>query len=180
MSGGGLETAAAVELIKIAVKQKWFKKLINVFKKKHKVLVLGSTGVGKTNLIESITEITPEIIHHMNRTEFIKNHHIEISKKPFIFTDPPGQAGHKHERNKGIIDILKMKSPVAGIINVVSYGYHEYRIGLSDVFDNNGEFINTFTSEKFGLKCFIKKRKLYSRPIPRGSQIKIFEILNNF
>lgn len=142
MSGGSLETKAAVELIKLAIKQGWFQKLIDAFKTKHKVLVLGSTGVGKTNLIESITDITPEAIHHMNRTEFTKKHHIKISKNPFVFIDTPGQAAHKHQRREGILEVLK--SPVAGIINVVSYGYHEYRIGSSDVFDEDGNIYGDF------------------------------------
>lgn len=78
MSGVSLEAIVAKEFVKLAIKQGWFEKLVTVFQKKHKILLLGSTGVGKTNLVQSLTEVTPKAIHHMNRTDFIKKHHIKI------------------------------------------------------------------------------------------------------
>ncbi|MCF8070683.1 MAG: 50S ribosome-binding GTPase [Deltaproteobacteria bacterium] len=142
MSGGGLEAKVAEKLIKIAIKQGWFDKLVTVFQKKHKILLLGSTGVGKTNLVQSLTEITPKAIHHMNRTEFIKKQHIKIAKKPFVLIDTPGQAEHKYYRKEGMLDVMKEK--ISGIINVVSYGYHEYRIGVDKVYRKDGSFRANF------------------------------------
>lgn len=42
------------------------------FKKKQRILVLGSTGVGKSNFIQSLKESMPEAI------EFVKSHAIRV------------------------------------------------------------------------------------------------------
>lgn len=136
MTGGSLEAKVAEELVKLAIKQGWLEKLVAIFQKKHKILILGSTGVGKTNLVQSLTEVTPKAIHHMHRTEFIKKHHLKISKKPFVLIDTPGQAVHKYYTREGMFEVIKEK--ISGIINIVSYGFHEYRIGVDDVYKKDG------------------------------------------
>jgi energy-coupling factor transporter ATP-binding protein EcfA2 len=76
---------AALDLIDKARKQGWFDKLIDALRKKHRVLVLGATGTGKTVFLESLTEVVPKAIDMMNRTEFVEKYHIRISRQPFIF-----------------------------------------------------------------------------------------------
>ena len=96
MSNFGLtETKAAIELIKLARKQGWLDNLFSALRKKHRVLVLGTTGAGKTNLLASLTEAVPQAIDEINRTEFVKERALKIAKQPFIFIDTPGQAQHR-------------------------------------------------------------------------------------
>jgi energy-coupling factor transporter ATP-binding protein EcfA2 len=135
MSGIELSTAvAAVELIGLAHKQGWFDTLLTALKTKHKVLVLGASGAGKTNFIDSLTEAVPNAIDIMNRTEFVTKNRIIIDKNPFIFIDTPGQIPHKTRRITAIREL--MKEDIAGVINVVSYGYHEGRTGKQNAFEN--------------------------------------------
>ena len=129
------EAAAAVELINTARKQGWLDKLVMAVKKKHRVIVLGSTGVGKTNFLSSLTAVLPEAIDVMNRTQIAQKHRIQIKKEPFIFTDTPGQILHRSRRSEAAREAISRGT--TGIINVVSYGYHEYRISPKDAFDQN-------------------------------------------
>lgn len=64
---------AAIEVISKAHKQGWFDKLTSALRKKHRVLVLGATGAGKTAFLESLTETIPKAIESMNRTCSTKN-----------------------------------------------------------------------------------------------------------
>jgi hypothetical protein len=73
--------------------------------------------------LESLTEALPAAIDRMNRTEFAKEHSIKIGKSPFVFVDTPGQIHHKERRLAAIRDA--MARPIAGVINVTAYGYHE-------------------------------------------------------
>lgn len=137
MSDLGLaEAKVAIEAFDLARKRGWFDKLIAACRKKHKILLLGSTGRGKTNLLKSLTEVVPQAIHHLNRTEFGQKHHIQISDQPFIFVDTPGQVHHAPRRLEAIRET--MAQGISGIINVVSYGYHEYRRGIKEVFNDDG------------------------------------------
>ena len=95
-----------VNLVKLAAKEGWLDKLRNLFKKKHRVLVLGSTGVGKTVFLKSLTEVLPEAISSLNRTEFAERHAIQIEKQPFIFVDTPGQLFHASRRTTAIREEL--------------------------------------------------------------------------
>jgi energy-coupling factor transporter ATP-binding protein EcfA2 len=138
------EATAALELINKAHKQGWLDRLITALRKKHRVVVLGSTGVGKTNFLTSLTEAIPVAVDIMNRTEIAKKHRVKIQKYPFIFVDTPGQERHKSRRLKAIRESLA--GGISGVVNVVSYGYHEYRIGSRDAVDNNGKVSEEFLS----------------------------------
>ena len=56
--------------------------------------------------------------------------------------DTPGQKDLKHERSKAYVDFLKEE--FAGIINVVCFGYHEYRIGKEKVLKENKTVYSSF------------------------------------
>ena len=116
---------AGAEIYQLAKKEGWVDRLISSLRKKHRVLVLGPTGTGKSNLIESLTQLVPEVIDRMNRTEFAERHRIEAAGSLFEFTDTPGQARHKSAR----LNIIReeMAKGIDGILDVVSYGYHEGR-----------------------------------------------------
>jgi len=139
---------AAFDLIDKARKQGWLDKLIDALRKKHRVLVLGATGGGKTAFLESLSEIVPKAIDLMNRTEFVERYHVRISKQPFIFTDTPGQIHHKARRVAAIKDAMTEKSGIAGVINVVSYGYNESRAVAKPEIKSNGKVSETFLKEQ--------------------------------
>ncbi len=105
-----------------AKEQHLLDRLIDAFRKKHRVLVLGSAGAGKTNMIKSLTQ-DALAVSRMTRTRERKERSLRIRDKPFIFIDTPGDVAYKSERIRAIQDALRTKTQ--GIINVVSYGYHE-------------------------------------------------------
>jgi 50S ribosome-binding GTPase len=125
----GTAASAAIKVLETAQKQGWFDLLLDIFKKKHHIVVFGSTGVGKTNLIQSLTQEAVKAIDVLDRTEIVEHHRIKIAKEPFVFIDTPGQEEHKSKRMEAIRKALGMEGGISGIINVVSYGYHEWRIG---------------------------------------------------
>lgn len=140
--------AAANTVVKVfekAHKEGLLEKLVNVFRHKHRVLVLGSTGAGKTNFLKSLVELVPTAIEQMNRTEFAKEHSFSILKQPFRFVDTPGQRVHESRRKRAIREA--MGAGIEGVINVVSYGYHEYRIGKSAAIGVDGLPNESFLKE---------------------------------
>jgi energy-coupling factor transporter ATP-binding protein EcfA2 len=132
----GAEVKIAVDLMAKAQKEGWLDRLIDWFKKKHQVLVLGTTGTGKTNFIKSLSDLMPEAIDRMNRTQHLKDNSIKINQELFVFKDTPGQVGHSPIRMDAYRDA--QKEGIEGIINVVSYGYHEGKGPTDEVFDQNG------------------------------------------
>jgi energy-coupling factor transporter ATP-binding protein EcfA2 len=139
---GAAEAKLAIKLIELAVKQGWIDRLVDALKKKHRIIVLGSTGAGKTNFIDSLTALVPKTIGQMERTEFAKHNAIKISKSPFIFVDTPGQLHHHSRRIKAIREAMRKK--IAGVINVVSFGYHEGRTGKREALRVDGTIKESF------------------------------------
>lgn len=143
---GAKAATTAISLSKQAKELGLLDRLINAFKKKHKILVLGATGVGKSQLMNSLVNEMPQAISNMNRTEFKDDIYLKISTNIFVFVDTPGQEHHKSRRMEAIRDA--MKEGVEGIINVVSYGYHESRVGKNVVFDDKGKIKQEFLKER--------------------------------
>ena len=126
-----------------AQRLKLYERLIAALRKKHRVIVLGSTGVGKTSLINSLTEWMPEAIDYMNRTARSAKHHIKIKDDHFEFVDTPGQEQHVGIRTAAIDESFKRS--VSGIVNVVAYGFHEYRRPTDDgIFTQSGSVSQRF------------------------------------
>lgn len=71
----------------LAEKQGLIDRIKAFFKKRQVVLMLGTTGAGKTNLLDALTKELPEAIHHLNRTPFLKERKLKISDEPFDFYD---------------------------------------------------------------------------------------------
>jgi energy-coupling factor transporter ATP-binding protein EcfA2 len=123
----------AFDAIEEANKRGWLDRVKEAFKKRHQVIVLGTTGVGKTNFLESLKSAQAEAVEILKRTEFIEKNKVTIEKELFTFIDTPGQVGSEERRELAVRDALK--SGATGIINVVAYGYHEYPRSLAEVFD---------------------------------------------
>jgi energy-coupling factor transporter ATP-binding protein EcfA2 len=142
----GSEIEFAVKMLALAHKQRWHECLVDLFRRKHRVLVLGTSGVGKTNFLNSLNELLPAAIDHLNRTQFPKDYPYRIDGHPFVFVDTPGQAGHQPARIQELQNALK--EGIDGIINVVAYGYHEGPSGTKDVFEENGAVKETYLMER--------------------------------
>lgn len=127
MAVGATEAGIAIKLFELAKRQGWLDRLASSFKKRHRILVLGCTGTGKSQFVESLTESLPAAIDRLNRTEFAQKHSIKIAKTPFEFIDTPGQRVHRERRLAAVREAVT--KPVAGIINVVAYGFHEGSTG---------------------------------------------------
>jgi len=124
-----MDASTVGAIVKIAKDQGWFEKLVDFFSKKHNILILGCSGAGKTELVKSLESLTPEIIHYSSRTRDKSISGLKINNVPFQFIDVPGEENDLPIRNQAIIDHLET---IDVVINVVSFGYHEYTYGKDD------------------------------------------------
>jgi energy-coupling factor transporter ATP-binding protein EcfA2 len=136
---GGIKLANL--LLEQAEKQGLIDRLTIAFKKKPRVLLLGATGTGKSNFLESLSVERPEPIARANRTVFPEAHLLTVEgTRPYRFVDTPGDTSPamKDARIDAIRESLGARGGISGIINVVSYGYHEYQVTKDKVFLANG------------------------------------------
>jgi hypothetical protein len=119
-------------------------------KKRSNAIILGVSGTGKTSFVDETFgkhgKISGEFRTAKNTSYFgrLDNHNLH-------FLDTPGQQidPFKEERKEGIRQASTM--PLLGIINVVSYGYHEGPIDKSEVIARNKakfEFLETRRREE--------------------------------
>lgn len=137
------EIEIAKKAIELAEELGLIERLLKALRRKNRIIVLGATGVGKTNILQSLKEVAPKVIDRMNRTEFAVQRDLKISGNPFKFTDTPGQIEHKSRRLKAIREV--MKEGEVGIINIVSYGFHEHRAATeADALNSDGSINEGF------------------------------------
>ncbi len=95
-----------------------------------KVLVLGSSGSGKTQFLNSLLGIP---MLEDNRTQVPKSkYYIFENGRKIEFVDLPGHVTLRPARNKFMDEITTNK--IKGIINVVNYGYNDVEENDVDVF----------------------------------------------
>ena len=130
---------AAARLWRIADDVGLLKRVANFFKKKERIVVLGSTGSGKTNMLDSLAAAAAlvEPISAQTRTTATDTREILVNDRPFVVIDTPGQQEHAPARQRVYREALA-KPPVR-VINVVSFGYHEYATGSADALDRDGQ-----------------------------------------
>ena len=133
----------------LAVKPKTVARLKSWLRGRAKVVVLGSTGVGKTQLIDSLTELLPRAISYLDRTTFSAHDDIQIGSQFFRVWDTPGQAASVTDR---AVTLPAVSGKPFGVINVVSYGYHEYRADLATVFSSDGSVREAFLERHRGIE----------------------------
>lgn len=134
-----------LDFIEEADKRGWLDRLKQSFRKKHCVLILGSSGVGKTNFLASLKDNMAEAVEALNRTEFVQRNRISLSNEPFIFVDTPGQELHQSRRIQAIRE--DMGHGIDGIINVTCFGYHEGASGKKNVFEEDGSVRQDFLEQ---------------------------------
>lgn len=123
-------------ILETAEKHGLIDKIKKLFAKKRTVLLLGTSGVGKTSLVASLNGLVPEAIHYLARTQIAIKHRMKFDGAKFEFVDTPGQEHHDSRRIKEIRQ--SMKQDHLGVINVTSFGYHEHSTGLPDAFRPDG------------------------------------------
>ncbi len=131
-----IETSVIIKAAEIALNTdpKFWKNLTKWFSKEGKeILVLGSSGVGKTQFIHSLSEKTKNTVSNM-RTEVSSPIEAKVNKTPFRWIDTVGQPTQKGER-EGVFEKNLQNENLVGIINVVSFGYHQIGKPYDNVFD---------------------------------------------
>jgi hypothetical protein len=88
------------------------------------VLLLGASGVGKSQLTKALLGDTTAISSD-DRTQTVQRHFGRLQDFPLLLVDTPGTGDRKEPRTQAIIDHGHKPH---GIINVVAFGYHEYKI----------------------------------------------------
>ena len=83
----GFTIGTGYELLKIAKREGVFQRLIDAFRKQHRVIILGSTGVGKSQFVRSLNEVVSAPLSHTERTEFVSLSRIEIGDTLFSLAD---------------------------------------------------------------------------------------------
>lgn len=104
------------------------KRIVNLFKRKEKLIVLGRSGTGKTNFLVSLAASAGlvEAVKATDRTVRTVEQSVVINDQPFIVFDTPGQEQHDYDRTSQIRARMTDPDSKCRVINVVSYGYHEY------------------------------------------------------
>lgn len=118
-------TKELFELTTFAIEKGWLERLLNLFRRRHRILVCGATGVGKSQLIRALSKLIPEALSMLDRTQFIERHRLKLDGQLFEFVDTPGDPLKAALRRDAYVQCVT--NPVAAVINVVADGYHEYR-----------------------------------------------------
>jgi energy-coupling factor transporter ATP-binding protein EcfA2 len=129
---------SAAKLYRIAEDEGFVKRLANFFKHTETIIVLGSTGSGKTNLLDSLAVAAAlvEPIPATTRTQTTERRRVVVNERPFVIIDTPGQREHGPQRQSIYREALAR--PPVRLINVVSFGYHEYATGSGEAVDGSG------------------------------------------
>lgn len=127
----GFTVSAGYELIKIAKREGWFQWARDSIRKKHRVILMGSTGVGKSQFIRSLQDPISKPLNHLERTEFAHSTRIDLDGLLFQLIDVPGPRESSVRRMQAFRDAMSLG--LCGIINVVCYGYHEYGADRANV-----------------------------------------------
>lgn len=139
----GLAVPAIEFVFAQAEKRGWVEKFFDLFRGKLTVLVLGSSGVGKSQFLTSLENALPRPISRWDRTIAVHKKRIKLESKIFDFKDTPGELGLLHSRTKAY---LEANDGVDIIINVVAYGYHEYKGNQTEAIDSNNRPRDTWLS----------------------------------
>ncbi len=116
-------------LFREAKEQGWLNPLLDAVRTKHRILITGETGAGKTQLRQSLGDLQAKVIHESERTRAPVTERIRIHDQIFDFVDLPGQREHRHLNET--VYARALNDGLGGVLNVVSHGYHEYPQGRS-------------------------------------------------
>lgn len=102
-----------------------------------KIVVLGNTGVGKTQFIHSLIEDL-RYVRAKGATQIAEAYQAFLEDSPIVLMDT---VGGDIPNTYLLLEEMLHKNEVEGIINVVSYGYigEQGRINLKDAIDETGQ-----------------------------------------
>ena len=164
----------ALKILKMVHSAGVVQKAYGKIRKKHRFAVFGSSGTGKSNLLLSIENPLTAAISRDDRTAANRTVRLMIAGKPFVFVDTPGQPAYRDQiaevTHAGQNQPLFRRKRFNGILNVVSYGYHEGKgDDLTKVFDENLEVKESY------LTAFRKQEldqvEEWFRPLARPDRI---------
>lgn len=139
----GLATAAdAKALYDEASREGRLDPFIAAFRRKLNLLLIGSTGVGKSNLKLAMNKDFPEALSVFDRTPDVQSSRKRFGRYPFVFRDTPGEFVEKAEERKKAYR-LHEKAKRRAVVSITSYGYHEY-IGALDTAVERGSIAKGF------------------------------------
>lgn len=121
---------AGTAAYKLAKRQGWIDQFLQRLKHTENVLLVGTTGVGKSQFIDSLSTDLPVFISEFTRTADVTTQVLKYDGDFFRFIDTPGEVRLRARRVAAYNRMLSAKEP-GGIINVVCNGYHEYAAGRS-------------------------------------------------
>lgn len=117
-------TAQAIDTAySLAEKYGWVDRFVELFSRSQKVVLLGTSGVGKSSFVNSIQDLNAEIISSLNRTKISRTHKLKIGGDRFHFVDTPGHVGYKKDRHDAILDALKYDDSI--FLHVCCGGFFE-------------------------------------------------------
>lgn len=114
------------KVVRWTARTKWFQRVLDQVRPKHHLLVVGTSGMGKSNFINSLTEPSARAIASDDRTKFMNSRTLKLPGKfkPFLIYDTPGERGQVAERTRAILKLSRRRGSF-GVINVVAFGYAE-------------------------------------------------------
>ncbi len=135
VAAGEVAVEIVVTLLKEADKQGLLDRVRNALKKKPRILLLGCSGVGKTNMLQSLSNPYPAAIRREDRTMYTEARKLVVKGKYYHFIDTPGDTYFGRDARKQTMrEAMAAKGGIAGLLNVVCFGYHEYHIRRARVF----------------------------------------------
>ena len=106
-SKGTIEIIAT--LLKEAEKQGVLDRLLTVFRTKPRILLLGCTGTGKTNLLESLSNPHPAAIRREDRTLYTEAKNLIVNNKAYRFIDTTGDVLRSDDRKQAMREAMAAK-----------------------------------------------------------------------
>lgn len=97
-----------------------------LFTKRKKILLLGCSGAGKSQFVNSLSDKV-EIIQRTQRTLTTEKTKVNFEEISLMIIDTAGHKERKQLRKQEIKQIL-IEEKAKGLLNVVSYGFHEFDI----------------------------------------------------
>ena len=101
-----------------------WRKVIEALAKRHKILLLGASGAGKTQFCDSIFDPSAVARATNDRTNAAIDRKGKAARKSLLLTDTPGEK-EKHQAKRGRALRKAIQGRLDGIINVTCFGYHE-------------------------------------------------------
>ena len=121
--------------------------ILRQFRSKRNAVLLGSTGVGKSQFVLSIREAMAKPIPRNARTEFEVKTVGDVGRRLVEFSDLPGQKEHKPVRDRSVKRVVSLKKKPVFIVFVCA-GYHEYGAS-ADTVVSGGEVKEDYLQENY-------------------------------